>query len=334
MPARKRAAAEMEADAPTDDTSTLRQLRNMWQFANLAQYLSLFGDAVKVGKDLDIETLESECLKPQPSEKLAQIGLALLKHVSSHKGLTPELFDEYTRRQYVAKAPARNPFGIDEAPAKFNDFDVFTKIRVLQQLSVWTLNNPNTIREKLAATDNEQTLWRMEPTGWDAKERALFVLDDNRMYRLTDPPPPPEPSKAKPKAKSTKSKGSRSSKRQKMATPEPEGTAEGADVPAGEQPGEVDDGFGGRKWECVCVTLDDYHEYMANIRKSRDPNEKILLKRLQEDVIPGNWPERCASWKPCKSWPWPNAPRESLRASKNKGKSTRPKRPSAEEKPS
>jgi hypothetical protein len=34
------------------------------------------------------QELEAECLKPQPSERLAQIGLALLKHVSSHKGLT------------------------------------------------------------------------------------------------------------------------------------------------------------------------------------------------------------------------------------------------------
>lgn len=37
---------------------------------------------------IEMQELESECLKPGPSEKLAQIGLALLKHVSSHKGLT------------------------------------------------------------------------------------------------------------------------------------------------------------------------------------------------------------------------------------------------------
>jgi hypothetical protein len=59
----------------------------------------------------------------------------------------------------VAKAPGRNPFGIEETPNKFDDFDVFTKIRVLQQLSVWTLNNPNTIREKMNATEAEQMTW-------------------------------------------------------------------------------------------------------------------------------------------------------------------------------
>lgn len=76
------------------------------------------------------------------STVLSDIGLALLKFVSSHRGLTsvspyfllsmltddsPEIFDEYTRRQYMAKAPQRNPFGTEEEPAKFMDFDTFTK---------------------------------------------------------------------------------------------------------------------------------------------------------------------------------------------------------------
>ena len=87
-------------------------------------------------------------MKPQ-SPVLLNIGLSLLKFVSSHRGLTyvlnltpldhpiettnigfsPELFDEYTRRQYVAKAPARNPFGTDEVPVDFKELDIFTKVR-------------------------------------------------------------------------------------------------------------------------------------------------------------------------------------------------------------
>ena len=121
--------------------------------------------------------LETECLKPQPSEKLSEIGLALLKYVSSHRGLTlvhghylletlanhlpsPEIFDEYTRRQYLAKAPARNPFGVDEDPKKFVDFDVFTKLQVLFQLSQWTLINAERMRERMPEVkDTEQTQW-------------------------------------------------------------------------------------------------------------------------------------------------------------------------------
>ncbi len=72
----------------------------------------------------------------------------------------PEIFDEYTRRQYLAKAPARNPFGEEEEPHKFAAFDAFTKIRVLVQLSQWTLINAERMREKMSDTpDNEQTQW-------------------------------------------------------------------------------------------------------------------------------------------------------------------------------
>jgi hypothetical protein len=78
---------------------------------------------------------------------LQDIGLGLLKFLSSHRGLTyvlsahipgfsdalltlhsHELFDEYTRRQFLSKAPDKNPFGTAETPAKFAHFDVFTKV--------------------------------------------------------------------------------------------------------------------------------------------------------------------------------------------------------------
>lgn len=34
------------------------------------------------------QDLEDECLKPEPSHKLLEIGLCLLKWISSHRGLT------------------------------------------------------------------------------------------------------------------------------------------------------------------------------------------------------------------------------------------------------
>lgn len=70
-----------------------------------------------------------------------------------------EIFDEYTRRQFVAKAPQRNPYGTEETPNKFAEFDVFTKIRVLHQLSTWTLNNAERMRSLMEEKDNEQTQW-------------------------------------------------------------------------------------------------------------------------------------------------------------------------------
>lgn len=45
----------METEEPAQEPSTLQKLRNMWQFANLAQYIFLFGEAVKIDSELDIE---------------------------------------------------------------------------------------------------------------------------------------------------------------------------------------------------------------------------------------------------------------------------------------
>jgi hypothetical protein len=83
----------------------------MWQFANLYQFICLFGKALKLDDNLDIEVpttppraiplpneshlltcklqqdLEAECLKPD-SMALQEIGLGFLKFLSSHRGLT------------------------------------------------------------------------------------------------------------------------------------------------------------------------------------------------------------------------------------------------------
>lgn len=37
------------------EQTLLQRIRNMWEFANLAQYIYLFGKAVKIDEDLGIE---------------------------------------------------------------------------------------------------------------------------------------------------------------------------------------------------------------------------------------------------------------------------------------
>ena len=41
-----------------------------------------------------------------------------------------DVFEEHTRRQYRSKLPDFNPFGDDEIATKFDDLDVFTKVRI------------------------------------------------------------------------------------------------------------------------------------------------------------------------------------------------------------
>lgn len=39
-----------------------------------------------------------------------------------------EIFDDQARKQFANRSPNYNPFGSSDAPLKFNDFDVFTKV--------------------------------------------------------------------------------------------------------------------------------------------------------------------------------------------------------------
>ncbi|KAI3554762.1 PHD-finger domain-containing protein [Colletotrichum abscissum] len=280
---RKRTLQEAENGLKEEDSLLLR-LRNQWQFANLCQWIYLFGKVVKIDDNLDTEDIETDCLKPN-APVLQDIGLALLKFVSSHRGLTHELFDEYTRRQYLARTPEKNPFGTEEIAAKFTDFDVLTKVRILQQMTQWVMARPERVREKMEEQkDIDQTSWRIEPIGWDKDDRTYFVLDDNRVYRMTEPPNPPTPKK---KAKAAKY-GSRSNKRRRLSAPNGTDHADQSVNEPTDASGDTteDTGLGSMKWECLAVSLEDVQEIIASFHKTKDDNEKVLRDQLQEHLLP------------------------------------------------
>ncbi|KAK5053979.1 hypothetical protein LTR84_001941 [Exophiala bonariae] len=298
---RKRTRDEMEASEPQEkkqDSSLLHKIRNMWEFASVMQFIFMFGKAIKIDEDFDIEDFENECLSPGHSEKLEQIGLTLLKWISSHRGLNYDIWDEYTRRQYLAKAPQLNPYGDEETPRRFRDFDIFTKIRILHQLTVWTFWNPDRLREKMVEhpRDADQIEWRIEEFGYDRDDRQYYLLDDNRFYRRTEPALPSAPApKKKAKANTLKAIAARrrASKRRKIEseTPEAEDTSElmneedGSANDVSPDPSQADT-FGGYKWECLAITLKDYEGLCLSFAKSKDPNEKALKERIEEEVIP------------------------------------------------
>jgi hypothetical protein len=45
----------MEAVEPPKERGLLERIRNMWEFANLIQWIFIFGKAVKIDENLDIE---------------------------------------------------------------------------------------------------------------------------------------------------------------------------------------------------------------------------------------------------------------------------------------
>jgi len=130
---------------------------------------------------------------------------------------------------------------------------------------------------------------RIEPFGWDSDDRTYLVLDDNRLYRRTEPPLPPPPA-AKPKKNSKKAKAAARASKRRRVSEAVESDAEPVDEADIEEPiaeNKVeDDGFGGMTWECIAVTLDEFNAFLSSIEKSKDPNEKVLRKRIVDDLLP------------------------------------------------
>ncbi|KAF3764853.1 hypothetical protein M406DRAFT_278481, partial [Cryphonectria parasitica EP155] len=296
MPSRKRSLQEAESQSveETKSQSLIHRLRNSFYFANLYQWICIFGKVVKIDDNLDIEELETECLK-HGSMRLQDIGLSLLKHISSHRGLTHEIFDEYTRRQFDAKLPGKtNPFGKGEVITKFSDFDLFKKLRVLWQMTQIVMMKPEHIRPNMDEQKNEeQTAWRIEPYGWDRKDREYYVLDDNRLYRLTAAPPPAAP----PKKTSQKAKAAaRAAKRRRVAAAaaapadstndEADNTSAAEDNDAGIEQVDREDPLDGAIWECVAITLEEVRKFIEPLQKSKDPNEKVLRGQIEEHMLP------------------------------------------------
>ena len=104
---------------------------------------------------------------------------------------------------------------------------------------------------------------------------------------------------AKPKANTKKAKAAaRSSKRRKTR----QSIEEYSEVESGVE-GENDDGaeaqidsngakqdaedtFGGFKWACIAISLQQYKTFLEPLQKTRDPNEKVLYQNITEGVLP------------------------------------------------
>lgn len=136
----------------------------------------------------------------------------------------------------------------------------------------------------------------MDEFGWDRDDRVYYLLDDDRLYRRTEPPLPPPP-KAKPKANTKKAQAARrrASKRLRIEdseTPDVEDQADAADNDETKQdiqgtPSGADaNTLGGYKWECVAITLSDYQDLVDSFKKTKDPNEQALRERLTAEVMP------------------------------------------------
>lgn len=99
---------------------------------------------------------------------------------------------------------------------------------------------------------------------------------------------------APPKKNSQKAKAAaRAAKRRRLAAAAQDNATDDADDASVSDLNEVankDDEdeapLGGATWECVAITLEDFQNFIEPLKKSKDPNEKILLSQIKEHMLP------------------------------------------------
>lgn len=131
-------------------------------------------------------------------------------------------------------------------------------------------------------------LQRIEPYGWDRKDREYYVLDDDRLYCLTAASVPAVPTKKN----SQKAKAAaRAAKRRRLAT-EASSNDGDAETASSSEDNEKSDGIededplGGSTWECVAITLDEVRSFLEPLKKSKDGNEKVLRDQIEGHLLP------------------------------------------------
>ena len=67
MAPRKRSRDEMEECELPKEPSLLENIRNMWEFASVMQFIFIFGKVIKIDEDFDVEVLYSLHLLPSSS---------------------------------------------------------------------------------------------------------------------------------------------------------------------------------------------------------------------------------------------------------------------------
>ena len=91
MPSRKRSLAVADGEDGENELSLQHRIRNMWQFANLCQWIYIFGKAAKIDEAIDVE------VRPYIDESLDFTLLypSMLTLLAGNRGRMPETKFDY-----------------------------------------------------------------------------------------------------------------------------------------------------------------------------------------------------------------------------------------------
>ncbi|TPX57500.1 hypothetical protein SpCBS45565_g08189 [Spizellomyces sp. 'palustris'] len=230
-----------------DGEGALQELRQYWEFAAVCQFLHLFHDALRLSEFSSDELEIYLTTGPVVEEKLIDLHIRLLKSLVgplAARQISTENWQTYLQKEF-AKTDAHGD--IFAQGSDYVHLPLRSKVLILHSLCERQFDNAERFRASL--NTEEETEWRVEHVGSDAKGNMYWLFDDNRLYKEA---PAPTIGKSRNQKKGKLKSGSKS------------------DLP----------------WELICSSMEEWQSFPERFKKSRSAVEKEFYLFLKEDALP------------------------------------------------
>ena len=154
-------------------------LQSWWQFAAVAQFLSLFTTAFDMDS-LTVDQLEDAFLDSS-DDYLPVLQTRMLRQVTRNRFVTEESWLMYLKRELDKR---NEPFDYNEQ-LQYSSLPLFTRVCLLLQLCEWQLERPELFKPCLQTEERMASLqWRSTLVGFDSSGSAYWYFPSlNRVYR-------------------------------------------------------------------------------------------------------------------------------------------------------
>ncbi|RKP34904.1 hypothetical protein BJ085DRAFT_33754 [Dimargaris cristalligena] len=171
---------------------------------------------------------------------------------------------------------------------RFHTFHALTipeRVFTFYHLSQWLMEDPERLRRKMKHDQEEDCLhWRVLPLGFDSQGRTYWLFDDNRLYREHQPPVVSAAITPSSKSKASRRKPQRARRVTESAGIQRENTVGESAIDS--KNWVAQDNLVNGRWEMMLCSLEDWETGSALIKKPRSADERFLLQRLHDDIMP------------------------------------------------
>ncbi|XP_067937082.1 chromatin remodeling regulator CECR2-like [Watersipora subatra] len=246
--------------------SVMEDLHSRWELPSIAHFVSTFHGAFSL-PELHVEELENGFLASctaEGSDLLNQLIAALLSGFYSSKSIEFYNYEsplrDYLHQKWAVECKRENPL----VNRDFRELSLHDKVDIVYSLCMSRLDAED-VADAIKQLSGEDM--RVEPVGCDGRGCHYWNFNDERLYK--EEPMLENPEKHK------KRKHKEKHKKKKHKNRDSVDTADEA------EPKVV---YG--KWTIQCSTEEDWQEFVKDLKKSSNKQDKKLRKIIINDFVP------------------------------------------------